>query len=362
VIVTVPQLEQPRTESVSVCPVCNSPEAVLKVSLPDHLHGVLGTYSYVRCVTCKTVYQNPRVIEEDLQLCYPQDCFTHQLPKEAPIREIQAGRSVRDTLRRAIRHYADQTSRDGLPRWACILGRALARVQFMRVRARFGLMDALSTPAAVPQTCLEVGPGQGQTLRNLRAIGWSTIGLDTDPEAARTAAAISGCEVRVGTLVGADLPASSFDLVFMSHVVEHLPDLRPSLDRAFALLTPGGRLVMLYPNPESLGTIYDPQFSCNWDAPRHLVLPPPLSMADLLKSVGFVSIDVSTPAKNAACYRNRARKYRAQAAHYDGFVDRTTFADRFFGLLESMCVFAGAAVGEEILVVARKENSTPRPL
>lgn len=348
-----PALEAPRTETLSACPVCTSPRALCKVRLPDHLHGVAGTYFYVQCLDCRTVYQNPRVVEKDLGLCYPPDYFTHHLPEAASAAASTTGRRARESVRRAILHYADGASAGHLLWWAKAAGWVLSHNVRFRARARFGLMDVLSTRGAIEPRCLEVGPGQGQTLRNLSAIGWQAMGLDIDAEAARTAAAVSGCEVRVGTLAHADLPSSSFDLIFMSHVVEHLPDLRPSLAHAFTLLAAGGRLVMLYPNPESLGTKYDPYFSCNWDAPRHLALPPLGAITAILTEFGFQGVVATTVAKNASCYRNRARKYRAQAA-CKPFCDETTFGDRVLGFLEHICVFAGSHMGEEILVVAYK--------
>lgn len=354
-MMTTPALEQPRTQAIAACPVCGARRAVLQVTLPDHLHGVPGIYTYVRCAQCRTVYQNPRVIEEDLGYCYPTDYFTHRLPESALTADT-LNRGARDMLRRAIRHYADGASGAGLAWWSRASGRLLSHIPRMRIRARFGLMDALSAQGAVEPRCLEVGPGQGQTLRHLRATGWDAIGLDIDAQAARTAAAVSGCEVKVGTLASVDLPAACFDLVFMSHVVEHLPDLRASLRRAFALLAARGRLVMLYPNPDSLGARYDPQFSCNWDAPRHLALPPREAMTGLLRDIGFWRVHTRTSARNTACYRNRARKYRAQASHQP-VLDETTAGDRVFGYLESICVAAGAAVGEEILVIAHKGSA-----
>lgn len=60
---------------------------------------VPGVFRYVECGACRTVYQNPRVRDEDLALCYPADYFTHVgslwTPTPAPVK------SLRDRLRRA---------------------------------------------------------------------------------------------------------------------------------------------------------------------------------------------------------------------------------------------------------------------
>jgi 2-polyprenyl-3-methyl-5-hydroxy-6-metoxy-1,4-benzoquinol methylase len=349
--------EKPRTETIPGCPVCDSPRAELELIIPDHLHGVAGKYSYVRCANCRTVYQNPRVVDKDLSLCYPPDYYTHHSPQTAVTAASPAIRSARDNLRGAILHYADGACGAHLSGFTRLSGWILWRVPWLRVRARFGLIDALSPQGAVKRKCLEVGPGQGQTLRNLRSTGWDAMGLDIDPQAARTAASVSGCKVQVGTLAATGLSNASFELILMSHVVEHLPDLRPSLERAFTLLAHRGRLVMFYPNPESLGARYDPHFSCNWDAPRHLALPPRQAMTSLLTDIGFSSVTASSLARNAAGYRQRARKYRAAAARKT-FRDETTLGDRAFGVLENICVLFGSSAGEEILVTAINPGSS----
>jgi SAM-dependent methyltransferase len=353
-------LEKPRTQTIPACPVCDSPRAELAFIVPDHLHGIAGQYRYARCANCRTVYQNPRVVEEDLALCYPPEYYTHRLPQAAAAAVSPAIRTARDNLRRAILHYADGACGAGLSTFTRLSGRILCHIPSLRVRARCGLMDVLSLQGAVKRKCLEVGPGQGQTLQKLCSTGWDATGLDIDPQAARTAAAVSGCKVEVGKLAATGLPNSSFDLIFMGHVVEHLPDLRPSLERAFTLLAPHGRLVILYPNPESLGARYDPHFSCNWDAPRHLALPPRQAMASLLLDIGFSSVNTPTLAGNAACYRQRARKYRAAAKHKP-LRDETTLGDRAFSVLENICVLLGSSAGEEILVTARKPDTSAHP-
>jgi SAM-dependent methyltransferase len=288
-------------------------------------------------------------------MCYPTDYYTHQRPAVSRYNTAPAARSLRDGLRSAIRHYADGAGAEILPIPLKLAGRLLARVPTFRVRARYGLIDVLSPGGSGGAACLEVGPGQGQTLGNLRKIGWSAMGLDIDSLAAETAAGVSGCEVRVGTLLTADLARSSFQLIYMSHVVEHLSGLKASLHQAFTLLAPGGRLVLLYPNPEALSAMVDPYFSCNWDAPRHLALPPISAMKPLLAEIGFAVVKSSTPAMRAACHRNRARQYRRRKA---GLPVRqlSTAGDHLFSAIEAVGVFFGASIGEEILLTAYKSD------
>src|SRR4051794_16767689 len=67
----------PRTSPVETCPLCGAEGAVQLFTGPDRLHDTNGIFSYVKCVLCKTIYQNPRVVDEDLALCYPTGYYTH---------------------------------------------------------------------------------------------------------------------------------------------------------------------------------------------------------------------------------------------------------------------------------------------
>ena len=298
-----------RTVALDRCPVCKCESSAFFFSAPDLLVGVPGLFDYVRCADCATVYQNPRVSDDDLLACYPAAYFTHMAPLTLATDSIAKPGSARDLLRRAVRASADGWDHSGVPRPIRLLGSMLARVPSIRQRARFGLMDALAAPPRGGQRCLEIGSGQGRTLLQLRRIGWQAFGLDIDPQAAAVARATSGCEVRVGTLAAAPYPSAHFHMLHMSHVVEHLSELRASLERCLDLLVPGGRLVLLYPNPHSLTARRYGRFSWIWDPPRHFVLPPAPAMARLLLEVWLRPAPFSTTASRAAGYHQMARQY-----------------------------------------------------
>ncbi len=339
-----------RFEEVSCCPICKSSSTELKFISPDFLHGVPGEFRYVLCTECRTVYQNPRVVSEDLGLCYPRDYFTHSIPEPALTVAPPLPDSLRDRIRRTIRHSSDGASAQGLSTPMRMIGGVLSVAPSLRQRARFGLPDALAKSGEGEEKCLEVGSGQGMTLRCLKWLGWEAVGLDVDSAAAANARRLSGCEVKVGTLMNIELPAASFQLIYMSHVIEHLPDLEESLKRCWQLLVPNGRLVLNYPNPDSLTASYYQKYSCNWDPPRHLVIPPCKALVGLLQHIGFSNVVSSTSARRAAHYRSIVRLYRQN--HQDE--RRITLGDRLFGLWESLCVFASASVGEDVTVIAYK--------
>jgi SAM-dependent methyltransferase len=198
-----------------------------------------------------------------------------------------------------------------------------------------------------------VGPGQGIELAQLSAIGWEAIGLEVDPIAAKTARQLSNCEVHVGTLAVAPFPPEHFRLIYMNHVLEHLPDLEISLRRARELLTVEGRLVLIYPNPDSLATRWYRQYSCNWDPPRHLVLPSCSGIEAFLGRIGFRTVQVTTSARRASAFRAVALAYQ-EGVRGRGFIGKKRAFNPVFKYLELAATLWGWSVGEEIIVTASK--------
>ena len=93
---------------------------------------------------------------------------------------------------------------------------------------------------------LEVGSAGGWLLRQAGGRGWRAQGVELSVAAAQQAREL-GLQVFQGDLLAAALPASSFDLVYMGDVLEHVPDCRAVLEEAVRLLRPGGHLYLRGP-------------------------------------------------------------------------------------------------------------------
>jgi SAM-dependent methyltransferase len=314
----------------------------------------------VECARCRTVYQNPRVREEDLPLCYPESYYTHGSEVTWEPTPAPKG-SLRDRVRRAIRRAADGAPDETVTPSFAVLGGLLARQPGLRRRARLGLVDGLAPPPEGRGRCLEVGPGHGIDLLRLRLLGWEAHGLEVDPVAAGRARKTSGSEVRVGTLASTDYPAEHFALVYMRHVFEHLPDPAGSLRRCLELLGPSGRLVLLYPNPQALTARCYGSLSPVWDPPRHLVLPPVPAILPLVAGSGFVDVRARTLAAQAAVNADAARRRRRGLAWDPAMPSRPGLPDRAFALAEALLIGLGRPVGEEVLLHARKPRSAGLP-
>ena len=95
---------------------------------------------------------------------------------------------------------------------------------------------------------LDVGCGVGMFLHAAKR-EWNAFGLETSAYGREFARARLGLCVKETI---DELPVQRFDVVRLSHVLEHIPDPGRFLDWVVALLNPGGVVVIAVPNRESL--------------------------------------------------------------------------------------------------------------
>ncbi len=342
----------PRVHPVAGCPVCGQPGATHLFSSPDRMHGVPGTYAYRRCPACRTVYQDPRVSDEDVALLYPIAYYTHADgaregatgPGSATGRDVVRGwrASVREGVRRA---QAPGAADGPSPPWH----RLLARSRWIRERAFYDLVQDEMLPWRTPAgRALDVGCGSGELMLRLAALGWEVQGAEPDPAAAEVARRRTGAEVWAAGVAGLrreDMGA--FDLLTLSHVLEHLPSPREALRSLARLLKPGGRLVALWPNPDSLGARVFRESWFAWDAPRHLVLPSPSAIRALVEGTGLDVRRARTLWRWGADHAMQSAAYRRGEGLQSGVPGGW---QRGFGGVGRALVGLGLDVGEEVLV------------
>ena len=133
---------------------------------------------------------------------------------------------------------------------------------------------------------LDVGCGRGDLASNFARAGWQSSGLDFAPAAVQSARAV-GVDAHVGTIETAPWPDGTFDLIIMSHSLEHMADPALAVRRAYALLRDGGTLLVAVPNWDSWQRR---AFKENWtplDVPRHLTHFSPKSLRLAAAEAGF---------------------------------------------------------------------------
>ena len=99
---------------------------------------------------------------------------------------------------------------------------------------------------------LDVGCWVGFLLAEARERGWERcVGLEPSLFASSYARDRLGLDVRTEELFAAELERSSFDVVVMGDVLEHLTRANAALDRVAGLLRPGGVVALALPDAGS---------------------------------------------------------------------------------------------------------------
>ncbi|MDP3664643.1 MAG: class I SAM-dependent methyltransferase [Nitrosomonas sp.] len=137
-----------------------------------------------------------------------------------------------------------------------------------------------------PGRLLEVGCGNGKRLARMRDLGWDVTGQEIDSVASEYVRQEKGIPVHLGPLETMDTPGE-FDVVILSHVIEHLHDPVALLKMCHLLLKKNGLLVLLTPNVASYG---HRKFGAGWrdlESPRHIHLFTCKTLVRLAQKSGF---------------------------------------------------------------------------
>jgi 2-polyprenyl-3-methyl-5-hydroxy-6-metoxy-1,4-benzoquinol methylase len=107
-------------------------------------------------------------------------------------------------------------------------------------------------PFFVGTSCLEMGPADGEMTRFLMADFERMSVVDGSPTFVAAAEALGDHVTGHVSLFEEFEPADRYDTIIMSHVLEHVQDPVGVLVKAMSWLRPGGRIIAVVPNADSL--------------------------------------------------------------------------------------------------------------
>lgn len=234
------------------------------------------------------MWLNPSPLDEDIHLAY-ESYYTH----------ATASRVMTSLMSRIVMAY--QGLRFGykvnqstpLTR---LLGRLLSCLPFFKEHMDYPfayLKDARRGKL------LELGTGSGETLKKFVDWGWDAEGLDFDPKAVNACAKI-GLRVREGDIFSQNFDDGTFDAMFSSHVLEHVPDPLALMQESIRVLKEGSVFVAVTPNANSA---LHSLFKSNWrglEPPRHLNIFTVNALTSLANDAGFTRVNVTTSNFSAA--------------------------------------------------------------
>jgi 2-polyprenyl-3-methyl-5-hydroxy-6-metoxy-1,4-benzoquinol methylase len=358
-----PFIDDIEVESAQICPVCKTDGEKIYPNLRDYSFGAPGTWPMRRCTSCTLLWLDPRPTISDISKVY-RTYYTHGVTSAGStlqkhvhnssfsrrvVRAVTEGvRRVQDSVL-AVRFGYSELYKSPLDRFmAWTLGCLPGMLQSASIQV-------LGLHASERGKVLDIGCGNGALLARLRALGWETVGHEMDPIAARFARDHFGLDVREGLLDEADFTPESFDVVTLSHVIEHFHFPENLVLQCRRLLKPGGKLIILTPNTDSLGHWYFLESWRGLEPPRHIYCFNPQTLSTCVERGNMRVERIVTLSRmmRAIWYTSRqiqrARKGEANANNAIDYL--TSYAMQF---IESIVCRFRAKAGEEIMLIARR--------
>ena len=235
--------------SINACPVCGS----------THLK---------RVMTCTDFYASG----EQFELYSCEDCgftFTQGVPVEAEIGKYYetpdyiSHTDTRKGAMNSVYHYVR----------SYMLGRK-ARLVAKEAHRKTGRL-------------LDIGTGTGYFADTMVRRGWKVEAVEKNPQAREFAKEHFGLEVKPESALQEFAP-SSFDVITLWHVMEHLEHLGEVWQQFHEMLTEKGLLIVAVPNCSSYDAQRYGEYWAAYDVPRHLWHFTPGTIQQLASRHGFI--------------------------------------------------------------------------
>lgn len=334
--------QQIRTQEKPHCICCGSLGTSLYQDLKDRLFGALGSWNVKQCNNkeCGLLWLDPSPINEDLAIAY-QNYYTHHsspVIKKFMFEKLIAGY-------RAFQYDYQVARTNAIQRG---LGKVLSFFNFFKEHMDYPFVYFKQMRKG---RLLELGVGSGDTLKLFKNWDWQVEGLDFDPQAVKHASS-QGLKVYQGDVFSQNFPDDSFDAIFSSHVLEHVPDPVALMRESLRILKPGGVFVAVTPNAASkLHGIY----KTNWrglEPPRHLYIFNPKALLLAAKNSGLNKIEIVSSNCSAIhiFYTSLQLAQRSEKKHFSFIKSRAYLAGWYLNLLHRFSPLSG----EELVLIAYK--------
>lgn len=338
-------LLKPGMESVA-CDLCRSDESEVVIRQRDLLLEVTkDEFTIVRCRRCGLIYLNPRPSKELLASYYPTVYYPPVQPRPRPHLQQQAKKFSARMKRWVLEDYYGYPSASATGWW-----RVARRILLWPDKTWRECKGRHPLPWRGEGKVLDVGCGAGGNLKSLQDQGWDVSGIEVSEEASTHARALTGGRIHTGTLESHPFAQKSFDLILMSHSLEHLPSPTEALRRVHALLKDDGLLVVSVPNADSIEAKLFGNSWFHWDPPRHFYHFGRGSLTQLMRQAEFRPHRFRTGVGSVFFMASLDRFWRQR---FNGALPMRMLIDRL--LVRPFCLLAGhAGFGTEITVYAMK--------
>lgn len=327
--------------SVSRCPIDNSEGPVRFHAIEDCFFGTAGKWNYRENPSSGHLWLDPRPSNECIGELY-QNYYTHS----------ERATSVTSLWDRSVACAVSR--RLGYPPSAkeTLLARLLSWFPSVADSAE---LEYLKIPASQNGKLLDIGCGGGEILKRMQNVGWSVVGMEPDSNAASRLIEKDGLPIyrSLNEIANKNI---SFDVIVLSHVIEHLPDPVKTLAELRSLLRPNGQLIITTPNVRGLGSKIFRGYWRGLEPPRHFNVFSTTSLQKALTIAGFRVAQMNTEVRLArgiwyVSWLAMMRHRKIECGPRTGRVPLKV-SGYLFQVFQAIIVRAFRSLGEEIFCVA----------
>jgi SAM-dependent methyltransferase len=236
--------------TLASCPLCGSSSIGTGISIADHSI-TKEHFQVVSCSGCGFTFTNPRPHANEMARYYASSDYLSHSNRSSGLKE---------RIYQIARRHA--------------------------IRGKHNLIVRYQSNGRV----LDVGCGTGHFLAYVASRGYSVQGVE--PSTVAREQAIREHALAVVPSLSDITAQENTQVITMWHVLEHVPDLRATFKRLYALLSLGGLLVIAVPDRESWDASHYGTDWAAWDVPRHLSHFRRADVRTLLHEHGFELLEI----------------------------------------------------------------------
>lgn len=262
--------------NITNCPVCNSTSFGHFITCKDYTVSQ-ELFTIVSCNSCDFKFTNPRPSDLEIGKYYKSE-----------------------------EYVSHSNTRKGL------INKLYHNVRTYTLKQKLNLVRSYVSRG----TILDYGCGTGMFLNTCKEAGWRAFGFEPDHDARQIATGLGLQVSSTKEQIIEALTGSKFDIITLWHVLEHVTDLRETLNFFSDQLSLEGRLIIAVPNYTSYDAKLYKEFWAGYDVPRHIYHFEVNTITKLLKQFGFI-YEKSLPMKFDSAYVSMlSEKYKTGKINY----------------------------------------------
>lgn len=278
-----------KLENVQEC-LCGNVNVRLDMELKDIWFNYPGTWNYVSCSKCNTIYISKRIPEEKIGRAYESYADVNESIHKKISLKSNIKKFISKIVLRTI--FLFQKNKLMLPFYMAL----------QNLHYNFFLIENTHNKI------LDFGCGIGKHASKFKSLGYEVLGVEFDDKSISKASQLIDV-IHVDDLY--KLKNREFDLIYLSHVIEHVYDPIGLIKFLKTILSNEGKIVMVTPNADS--RLFE-RLKTSWrglEPPRHIYIFSGTffkKYSDIHNTIHFANRNFYTNLYNSLKVKNRFKR------------------------------------------------------